>query len=110
MTEAVLEQRGGLRRDCREPGLVLESYCDVIRPKGSAMAMEATTIRFAPEEKAWIQSYCDFVGKSFSDVVREAVLEKVEDEADLLAYREALEEDDGEYITMEELLEKLGMD
>ena len=110
MPEAVLERHEDVRRDCCEVGLVLESYCDVIRPKGSTMAMEATTIRFAPEEKAWIQSYCDFVGKSFSDVVREAVLEKVEDEADLLAYREALEESDGEYITMEELLEKLEMD
>ena len=47
------------------------------------MAMQATAIRFAPEEKTWIQSYADFVGKSFSDVVREAVLELVEDAADM---------------------------
>lgn len=110
MPQTVLERRQGVSRDCLKSSQMLESYCDVIRLKGSTMAMEATTIRFAPEEKAWIQSYCDFVGKSFSDVVREAVLEKVEDEADLLAYNEALEEDDGECISMEELLEKLGMD
>lgn len=53
--------------------------------------MEATAIRFAPEGKSWIQSYADFCGKTFSDVVREAVLEKVEDATDLEAYTEALE-------------------
>ena len=42
------------------------------------MAMEATTIRFEPEEKSWIQAYADFVGRTFSDVVREAALEAVE--------------------------------
>ncbi|MEC4176913.1 DUF6290 family protein [Adlercreutzia sp. R7] len=68
------------------------------------MAMEATAIRFAPEEKSWIQSYADFCGKTFSDVVREAVLEKVEDAADLEAYTEALEADDGARFSMEEVM------
>lgn len=67
------------------------------------MAMEATAIRFAPEEKSWIQSYADFCGKTFSDVVREAVLEKVEDAADLEAYTEALEADDGVRFSMDEV-------
>lgn len=66
--------------------------------------MEATTIRFAPEEKSWIQSYADFCGKTFSDVVREAVLEKVEDAADLEAYTEALEADDGTRYSMDEVM------
>ncbi|MDR2109311.1 MAG: DUF6290 family protein [Coriobacteriales bacterium] len=68
------------------------------------MAMKATAIRFAPEERAWIQSYADFSGKTFSDVVREAALEKVEDAADLQAYNQALAADDGESYTMEEVL------
>lgn len=68
------------------------------------MAMEATAIRFAPEEKRWIQSYADFCGKTFSDVVREAVLEKVEDAADLEAYTEALESDDGIRYSMDEVM------
>lgn len=70
------------------------------------MAMEATTIRFAPEEREWIQSYADFCGKSFSEVVREAVLERVEDAADLQAYEDAIREDDGVRYTMEEVLKK----
>lgn len=68
------------------------------------MAMETTAIRFAPEEKSWIQSYADFCGKTFSDVVREAVLEKVEDAADLEAYAETLEADDGVRYSMDEVM------
>ena len=71
---------------------------------GGTMAMEATAIRFAPEEKSWIQAYADFVGSSFSEVVRQAVLEKVEDAADREAYEEALREDDGVRYTMDEVM------
>ena len=59
------------------------------------MAMEATTIRFEPEEKSWIQAYADFVGRTCSDVVREAALEAVEAAADRQAYQDALAADDG---------------
>ena len=59
------------------------------------MAMEATTIRFEPEEKSWIQAYADFVGRTFSDVVREAALEAVEAAADRQADQDALAADDG---------------
>ncbi|WP_172135911.1 type II toxin-antitoxin system RelB family antitoxin [Adlercreutzia sp. ZJ473] len=68
------------------------------------MAMEATAVRFAPEEKAWIQSYADFCGKTFSDVVREAALEKVEEAVDLEAYAQALEEDDGVRYSTDEVM------
>lgn len=68
------------------------------------MAMVTTAIRFAPEEKAWIQSYADYCGRSFSDVVREAILEKVEDAADLKAYREAVADDDGVRYSMDEVM------
>ena len=68
------------------------------------MAMTATAIRFAPEERSWIQSYADFCGKTFSDVVREAVLEKIEDAADVEAYNAALAEDDGTRYTTDEVM------
>lgn len=73
------------------------------------MAMESTTIRFAKEEREWIQSYADFSGKTFSDAVREAVLERVEDAADLQAYDDALREDDGMRIPFSEVLSRYGM-
>ncbi|WP_283169932.1 type II toxin-antitoxin system RelB family antitoxin [Curtanaerobium respiraculi] len=66
--------------------------------------MNATAIRFAPEERDWIQSYADFVGKSFSEVVRESVLERIEEAADLQAYEEAIAEDDGATYTMDEVM------
>lgn len=59
------------------------------------MAMETTAVRFDANEKSWIQAYADFVGKSFSEVVREATLEMIEDAADRQSYEEALAEDDG---------------
>ncbi len=68
------------------------------------MAMSATAIRFADEEKAWIQAYADFVGLTFSEFVRKSALEKVEDAADLQAYKDALEQDDGERYSMEEVM------
>lgn len=43
------------------------------------MAMNATAIRFDEDEKEWIQSYADVLGISFSEFVRNAALEKVED-------------------------------
>ena len=69
------------------------------------MSMKATAIRFDPDEKDWIQSYADFCGKTFSDLVREAVLEKVEEAADFQAYTAALKQDDGVRYSTDEVLE-----
>ncbi|MCL2746997.1 MAG: DUF6290 family protein [Coriobacteriia bacterium] len=67
------------------------------------MSKVSTAIRFAPEEKSWIQKYADFQGKSFSDVVRDAILEKIEDEADLRAYDRALAADSYAGYSMDEV-------
>ena len=67
------------------------------------MVMTSTAIRFAPEEKSWIQSYADFHGISFSEAVREAILEKIEDDADIKAFNEALVADDGTTYNMDEV-------
>lgn len=55
---------------------------------------ERNRIFFSTEEIAWIQSYADSCGKTFSNVVKKAVLEKVEEAAEVLAYQEALEDSD----------------
>jgi predicted DNA-binding protein len=73
------------------------------------MAKAVTAIRFEQEERSWIQSYADFKGDTFSDVVREAILEKIEDEADILAYREAVSEDDGTRYSWDEVKESLDL-
>ena len=51
------------------------------------MAMNATAIRFDENEKEWIQSYAGVLGISFSEFVRNAALEMVEDAADIKAYK-----------------------
>ena len=68
------------------------------------MAMEATTIRFEPEEKSWIKAYADFTGRTFSDVVREAALEMVEAAADRQAYEDAISADDGVRYSTDEVI------
>lgn len=68
------------------------------------MAMTATAIRFADDEREWIQAFADFTGQTFSEVVRESVLERIEEAADLQAYSEALTEDDGKRYSMDEVM------
>lgn len=58
------------------------------------MDMKETEIFFSPEEIAGIQSYADSCGKTFSNVVKEAVLEKVEEAAEVRAYQKALKDSD----------------
>lgn len=64
------------------------------------MTMKAIAIRFEEEEKDWIQSYASVLGISFSEFVRSAALEKVEEAADVEAYNEALMEDDNTHYSM----------
>ena len=68
------------------------------------MAMNATVIRFDEGEKEWIQSYADVLGISFSEFVRNAALEKVEDAADIKAYNEALADDGGAHYSMDDVM------
>lgn len=68
------------------------------------MAMNATVIKFDEGEKEWIQSYADVLGISFSEFVRNAALEKVEDEADIEAYNEALVDDNGTRYSMDDVM------
>lgn len=66
--------------------------------------METTIIRFEPEERSRIQAYADFVGRTFSDVVREAALETVEAAADHQVHEDALAADDGMRFTTDKVM------
>ena len=68
------------------------------------MAMRATAIRFDVGEMDWIQSYASVLGMSFSEFVRNAALDKVEEAADIKAYNEALMEDDGTRYSMDDIM------
>lgn len=68
------------------------------------MAMNATAIRFDESEKDWIQSYASVLGMSFSEFVRNAALDKVEEAADIKEYNEALMEDDSTRYSMDDVM------
>lgn len=69
---------------------------------GATMAM--CEIKFDEGERALIQVRADAAAMSFSEFVRKAALEKAEDMADIVAYNEALNGDDGIRYPMEEVV------
>lgn len=71
------------------------------------MAKTTTAIRFDQQEREWIQAYADFLGISFSQFIRRAALEKLEDALDTQDYMQALKEDDGTRYTMDEIMREV---
>lgn len=68
------------------------------------MQMCEIAVKFDEIEKALIQDHADAIGMSFSEFVKRAALERVEDMADTEAYNEALSGDDGIRYPMEEVV------
>ena len=68
------------------------------------MAMCEFAVKFDESETALIQGHADAAGMPFSEFVRRAALEKAEDMADIEAYVEALDVDDGSRYPMEEVV------
>ena len=50
------------------------------------------TVRLSQEDKDIIAKYAETKGRSISDIVREAILDRIEDELDLEIYRRTIEE------------------
>lgn len=50
------------------------------------------SVRLSDKDTELIKAYADMNNISLSDLIRKAVLEKIEDEYDLKAYYEAMEE------------------
>lgn len=59
---------------------------------GDIMDTVVKSIRFTKEEERAINEYADFANRSFSDVVKSAILDKLEDEYDIKVGQEAYEE------------------
>ena len=72
------------------------------------MGSRTMGVRFSEEERDWIEQYAMFSGKTASEVIRESVLDAIEDAIDAYEYKRALEEDDGVRYTHEEVLKMLG--
>ena len=70
---------------------------------GAAMVTCEVAVMFDEGDKALIQSHADALGISFSEFVRRAALERVEDLEDTEAYNAALDGDDGIRYSMGEV-------
>ena len=71
---------------------------------GTIMAMYEIAVKFDESERALIQGRAEAAGMSFSEFVRRAALEKVEDMADIEAYGKALDEDDDARYSMDDVM------
>lgn len=68
--------------------------------QGDAMSSATMTIRLDSSEKTLISDYAKTFGTSVSDFMRRCALEKIEDDLDLRAWREAKAEFDADPVTI----------
>lgn len=54
--------------------------------------MTTISLRLSNEDSTLIKKYAELNGMSVSDLIRQSVLERIEDEHDLRLYQEAIEE------------------
>ncbi len=69
------------------------------------------SVRLNEEDTKLIKTYAEINNISLSDLIRKAVLEKIEDEYDLECYKKAVEEyeKNPKTYTMQEIKEELGL-
>lgn len=72
----------------------------------------AISLRLSDEDTILIKKYASLHNISLSDLFRTAVMEKIEDEYDLAAYNQAMEEyrKDPKTYTLDEIEKELGLD
>ena len=70
------------------------------------------SVRLSDKDTELIKAYADMNNMSLSELVRKAILEKIEDEYDLKAYYEAMEEynKNPTTYTLDEVEKELGLD
>ena len=69
------------------------------------------SVRLSNEDSELIKAYADIKNISLSDLIRNAVLEKIEDEYDLEYYKKAMKEHkkNPKTYTMDEVKKELGL-
>ena len=69
------------------------------------------SVRLSENDTKLIKAYAEMNNISLSDLIRNAVIEKIEDEYDLECYKKALEEHkkNPKTYTMDEVKEELGL-
>ncbi|MCL2746588.1 MAG: DUF6290 family protein [Coriobacteriia bacterium] len=72
------------------------------------MAMGTVGIRMSDEEKEWINTFAEFNGTTFSELVRSWIKERIEDELDNRELADAVANDDGARYSHEEVFSRTG--
>lgn len=72
--------------------------------------MPTLSLRVSSDEDKLLRSYADVKGISLNDLLKNAAIEKIEDEIDLETYNKALEEFEKNPVTYshEEVMKELG--
>ncbi|MFU2181782.1 type II toxin-antitoxin system RelB family antitoxin [Streptococcus pluranimalium] len=71
--------------------------------------MTTMTLRINDEDSNLIKNYIKLHGLSISEFARQSMLERIEDDYDLAVLRQAMAEDDGVRIPVEDLFEEFGI-
>ena len=74
--------------------------------------MSTISLRLNDEEEKLIKAYAELNNMSVSELIRNSVLEKIEDNIDLELYHQAMKEHTlkPNNITFDEMMEELGLD
>ena len=74
--------------------------------------MGVSSVRMSEEEEKIIRAYCELHGLSISTALKQALLEKIEDEYDCKCAEKALEEfkKDPKTYSLEEVMKMAGLD
>lgn len=74
--------------------------------------MNSITLRMNDDENRLIRDYAKANNISISELMRQSVLEKIEDEIDLAIYEQAMQEhkEDPQDISFDEMMTELGFD
>lgn len=72
----------------------------------------AISLRLSDEDSSLIKDYAKVHGMSVSELIRQAVIEKIEDEYDLKAYEKAMKkyQSNPKTYTLDEVEKELGLD
>ena len=68
------------------------------------MSTATITVRLPDEEKRLISDYARVFGISVSELARQSIMERIEDEIDTRELLEAIREDDGVRYSMEDVM------
>lgn len=86
-------------------------YYNVVQSFWKELILMTISVRLSEEDTELIKAYATLNNVSVSELIRNAVLEKIEDEYDLESYKKAIKEykNNPKTYTLDEVKEELGL-